>query len=90
MSRKSTRKPRNRRRREPDWVERYRTAQEVPEYGSDAYGDLMGFMYHQERIPGLPEPESPKALALIRAARPALDAELTRVSSVGIKLPATP
>ncbi|WP_147307716.1 hypothetical protein [Wenzhouxiangella sediminis] len=88
MNRKPTRKTRQRRRREPSWVERYLQAHEVPEYGSEAYGDLMGFMYHQEPIPGLPEPDSLDARALIAKARPALDAELARARREGIKLKA--
>lgn len=88
MNRKPTRKTRQRRRREPTWVERFQEAHEVPAYGTEQYGDLMGFMYHDEAIPGLPAPESAEARALIAKARPALDAELTRASQKGIKLPA--
>jgi|GEM_PF-5292281 len=87
MNRKPTRKTRQRRRREPSWIERYLQAHEVPEYGSEAYGDLMGFMYHGEAIPGLPEPDSAEARALIAKARPALNAELARGGRDGIKLP---
>lgn len=84
MSKKSTRKTRQRRRRTPDWVILYRDRGEVPEYGTEEYGELVGWMYMQEAIPGLPVPESPEALALQRAARPALDAECERISRVGI------
>lgn len=86
MNRKPTRKTRQRRRRAPDWATLYRERGEVPEYGTEAYGDLMAWVYMHESIPGLPAPESPEALELQRAARPAMDRELARVRRQGIDL----
>ena len=88
MNRKPTRKTRQRRSRQPSWVERYLEAHEVPEYGSDSYGDLIGWMFMGEQMPGLPEPDSPEARALIAKAQPAIDTEIDRASRDGIKIPA--
>ena len=66
------RRQRNRRPTEPSWAGPFRDGQ-VPDYGTDDYRQLVGWMFHDDHVPGLPEPDSPEALALIHAAQPAFD-----------------
>ena len=63
---------RNRRPVQPAWAGPFRDGK-VPPYCSDAYAELVGWMFHSDTVPGLPEPDSPEALALIDAAQPAFD-----------------
>ena len=55
-----------------DWIARFKDGK-VPAYGCEDYVQLIGWMYFGETPDGLPEPDSPEALALIHAARPAFD-----------------
>ena len=63
---------RNRRPSEPEWAAPFRDGQ-YPPYGSDDYTRLMGWMWFNEIVPGLPDPDSPEGRALIEAAQPSFE-----------------
>ena len=67
------RRQRNRRPVQPAWAELFRDHGKVPGYATDDYRQLCGWMFHSDTVPGLPEPDTPEALQLIHAAKPAFD-----------------
>lgn len=52
----------------PDWVAAFRDHQQAPPDGSEGRDSFIGWLFFDEPVPGLPEPDSREAYALINAA----------------------
>ena len=64
---------RNRRPTEPEWAAPFRDHGQYPPINSEDYTRLCGWMFFDEVVPGLPDPDSPEGLALIHAAQPSFE-----------------